>query len=111
MFSRNNIILKYLNKNNTNKNDNNINNTDNTNINVNVNNNNNNKNNKNNKNPYFRINKELKIVLLNEQYPNLTFCDLKKMNDHYSSDDGCIYYKHILTNEIYSWNYISKKWL
>jgi hypothetical protein len=62
-------------------------------------------------NAYFKINLELKNVLFDEKYPDLSFNDLKKLNDYRSTDEGCIYYKHKLTNNIYSWNYMIKKWI
>jgi len=71
----------------------------------------NNKNNKNKVDVYFTIHSEVKNILFNEKFPNLSFCDLKKLNDYTSTDDGCIYYKHKLTNNIYSWNYITKRWV
>ena len=27
-----------------------------------------------------------------------------------TTDDGCIHYKHIIDNQIYSWNYIENEW-
>ena len=45
-----------------------------------------------------------------KQYPTLSFDDLQKQNDTYSTDDGCIHYKHKINNTIYSWNYIENKW-
>jgi hypothetical protein len=66
---------------------------------------------KNKDNVYFTIHSEVKNILFNEKFPNLSFCDLKKLNDYTSTDDGCIYYKHKLTNNIYSWNYITKRWV
>ncbi len=60
---------------------------------------------------YYSISLRLKNILFEEKYPDLSFCDLKKQNDYYSNDDNCIYYKHKVTNNIYSWNYILKKWM
>lgn len=62
-------------------------------------------------NVYHSISFQLKNILFEEKYPNQSFCDLNKLNDHYSNDDNCIYYKHKLTKKIYSWNYILKKWI
>jgi hypothetical protein len=90
MSTQNNIILKYLNKNNKLLHNNSrVSKT----------------------NAYYSISSNLKTILFHEKYPDLSFCDLKKQNDYCSTDDNCIYYKHILTNNIYSWNYILKKWM
>lgn len=35
-------------------------------------------------------------------YPQLSFDDLKKQNNFYSTDDGCIHYKHKKTRKIFS---------
>jgi len=90
MSTQNNIILKYLNKKN--------------------------KVSQNNcgvlkTSAYYLISSNLKTSLFQEKYPDLSFCDLKKQTDYCSTDDGCIYYKHTLKNNIYSWNYILKKWI
>lgn len=69
------------------------------------------KNNNTKINAYFLINSNLKNILFSDKYPELSFCDLKKLSDYCSSDEGCIYYKHNLTNCIYTWNYINKKWI
>jgi hypothetical protein len=55
---------------------------------------------------------ELKIIqnTFAKQYPNLSFSDLQKQNDNYSTDDGCIHYKHKPTNKMFSWNYIENEW-
>lgn len=62
-------------------------------------------------NVYYSISLQLKIILFKEKYPKLSFCDLKKLIDRCSNDNNCIYYKHKLTNSIYTWNYINKKWI
>jgi len=69
------------------------------------------KNNNAKTNAYFSINLKLKNILFNEKYPELSFCDLKKLSDYCSTDEGCIYYKHNITNDIFTWNYITKKWI
>lgn len=43
-------------------------------------------------------------------YPSLLFDDLKKQNDEYFTNDGCIYYRHSLNKKIYSWNYDINIW-
>ena len=46
----------------------------------------------------------------NKQYPTAFFCFLRGQRNTSRTDDGCIHYRHILTNNIYSWNYIKKEW-
>jgi hypothetical protein len=43
-------------------------------------------------------------------YPKVSFNDLKIQNDYESTDDGCIHYKNVINNQIYSWNYIENEW-
>ena len=44
-----------------------------------------------------------------EQFPNISFNDLKKQNDNIITNDGCLHYKHIYTEKIYSWIFRSNK--
>ncbi len=66
----------------------------------------------NSKKKEMEYEKEQTIIKNNfiKQYPNLSFYDLEKQNNNYSTDDGCIHYKHKLTNKIYSWNFIDNEW-
>jgi hypothetical protein len=43
-------------------------------------------------------------------YPKLSINDLKIQNNNYLTNDGCIHYKNVINNQIYSWNYINNKW-
>lgn len=66
--------------------------------------------------PLFNINDEQEKRMIKmsnkftEQYPTLNFKDLQKQSNLYSTDDGCIHYKHLLTNKIYSWNFTEDEW-
>ncbi len=44
-----------------------------------------------------------------EQFPNISFNDLKKQKDNIITNDGCVHYKHNNTGEIYSWVFKSNK--
>ena len=54
--------------------------------------------------------KQFRMTEFSKAYPNLSFNDLKIQNNNYSTDDGCIHYKNILNNQIYSWNFIENEW-
>jgi len=54
--------------------------------------------------------KQFRMTEFSKAYPKLLFNDLKIQNNNYSTDDGCIHYKNILNNQIYSWNYIENEW-
>ncbi len=60
--------------------------------------------NKDEKEKQFRMTEFLKA------YPKVSFNDLKIQNNNILTDDGCIYYKNVINNQIYSWNYIENKW-
>lgn len=45
-----------------------------------------------------------------EQFPQLTFADLKKQNSKCRTNDGCIHYMHMKNTHIYSWNFIANEW-
>lgn len=53
---------------------------------------------------------DLKKTKFDKSYPNLSFNDLQIQNEKYSTDDGCIHYKNITNNQIYSWNFIENEW-
>jgi hypothetical protein len=46
----------------------------------------------------------------NKQYPTAFFFFLRRQRYNCRTDDACIQYRHILTNNIYSWNYSLNKW-
>ncbi len=54
---------------------------------------------------------EIKIIKFTEKYPKLLFNDLKKQNNNYSTDDGCIHYLHQYNNQVYSYNFIDNEWM
>lgn len=63
-----------------------------------------------------KIEKEKKLIkelekLFKQYYPNIPFENLQKQNDIYSTDDGCIHYKNIKNNEIYSFDYDEGIWM
>lgn len=65
-------------------------------------------------NEYQQNKEKLKDKIISESfskiYPNLFFSDLKKQNNSYSTDDGCIHYKHNKTGQIFSWSFIENEW-
>jgi hypothetical protein len=54
--------------------------------------------------------KQLRMTEFSKAYPILSFNDLKIQNNYYSTDDGCIHYKNVIDNQIYSWSYIENEW-
>jgi len=54
--------------------------------------------------------KQFRMTEFQKAYPKLSFNDLKIQNDNYSIDDGCVHYKHVINNQIYSWNFIENEW-
>ena len=54
--------------------------------------------------------KQFRMTEFSKAYPNVSFNDLKIQNNNYSTDDGCIHYKHAINNQIYSWNYLENEW-
>lgn len=54
--------------------------------------------------------KQFRMVEFQKAYPTLSFNDLKLQNDNYSTDDGCVHYKHVINSRIYSWNYMENEW-
>ena len=52
-----------------------------------------------------------KIKKLFEKKYNFSFEKLKKQSENYLTDDGCIHYIDIQTNEIYSFNFIEDQWM
>ena len=59
--------------------------------------------------------KEKQLILLkeslSESYPDITWAQLQKQNDHTQTDDGCTHYKDTASGQIYSWNFIENKWM
>ena len=45
-----------------------------------------------------------------QKHIQVSFNDLKIQNNYSSTDDGCIHYKNVINNQIYSWNYIKNEW-
>jgi hypothetical protein len=54
--------------------------------------------------------KQFRMTEFSKTYPKLSFNDLKIQNDNYSTDDGCIHYKNVINNQIYSWNFEENEW-
>lgn len=54
--------------------------------------------------------KQFRMTEFSKAYPKVSFNDLKIQNNYYSTDDGCIHYKNVINNQIYSWNYIENEW-
>ena len=51
------------------------------------------------------------ISKFNKSYPYVPFKILKKQKDNIRTEDGCIHYQNIITKNIYSYNFIDKKWM
>lgn len=54
--------------------------------------------------------KQFRMTEFQKAYPKLSFNDLKIQNNNYSTDDGCVHYKNVINNQIYSWNFIENEW-
>lgn len=48
---------------------------------------------------------------LKKSYPNISWNQLKKQNNEYETDDGCIHYINTLTTQIYSWDTCDEEWM
>ncbi len=44
------------------------------------------------------------------KYTPLTWSFLVRQRKDVMTDDGCTHYRHRVTGEIYSWNYLTKEW-
>jgi len=67
---------------------------------------------------YYRIeNQQLKDAetyrknMFHLQHPFVRWGNLQSQSDTIMTDDGCIHYRHKITNKIYSWNFSSNKWI
>jgi len=54
--------------------------------------------------------KQFRMIEFSKAYPNMSFNNLKIQTNNYFTDDGCIHYKNVINNQIYSWNYIENEW-
>lgn len=55
--------------------------------------------------------KQFRMTEFSKAYPKLSFNDLKIQNNNHSTNDGCIHYKNVINNNIYSWKYNENKWV
>jgi hypothetical protein len=44
-------------------------------------------------------------------FRTISWDNLEKQSSDFMTDDGCIHYKDIFTNKIYSWHLSKKKWI
>lgn len=54
--------------------------------------------------------KENMFKLLEVEFPNIKETDLVEQSATMRSNDGCIHYLHVATEQIYSWNKWQHKW-
>ncbi len=49
-------------------------------------------------------------LLFTEEFPNVSWDNMKKQNDRTRTNDGCIHYLDTSSGQLYSWNFILSKW-